>query len=164
LLASGPPPPAEKRLAKEAALAKKEEPFRLPLDHLEHALSLATTILWTWHWQAGAELVLAVADVRLGIHIVDNGGAPVETLLEYVAQVAGGPHMDTEALVRAVAAYPLPAGPILLITTHASGLADRLAAALGQHVSELDVSQPPSRDLFDMSTDMRLTHAQENQA
>jgi len=151
LLASGPPPSPEKRRAKEAALARKEEPYRAPLERLELALSLAATILWTWHRQPGAQLALALAEDGAGSRVDDNAASGVVPLLENLALTKGGPRTDTTQLVERLAEFPLPAGPVLLISTRASDLADRLSARIGRHVSMLDTSQPQVGDLFDIT-------------
>jgi uncharacterized protein (DUF58 family) len=149
LLVSGEPPPDIRR-SKEAALAKKEEPFRVPLDNLERALSLAATILWLWHRQPGAELALAFADQRLGLFIGDNSASLVETMLESLAQVEGGPKADVDALIGQLSEYSLPQGPVILLTTHATPLADRLATALGRHVAVVDASLPACHEMFEV--------------
>jgi hypothetical protein len=151
LLASGPPPPPEKRRAKEQALAKKEEPFRVPLERMELALSLAATVLWTWHRQPGAQLALGLADEGLGVRVDDGDESGVVPLLENLALVKGGPKPDTAKLVERLADFPLPVGPVLLITTRATDLADRLSARIGRHVTALDVSQPQVGELFDIT-------------
>ncbi len=149
LLASGPPPPPEKRRAKEAALARKEEPFRVPLERLETALSLAATIAWLWHRQPGAEVAVAVSDAAAGVHVIDNAAGSVVPLLEALAVVEGGPVADTAALLDRLATQPLPPGPLLLVTTRTTDLADRIAARLDRHVAVVDVSQPSLDDLFE---------------
>lgn len=151
LLAYGPAPTPEKRRAKEEALARKEEPYRLPLENMELALSLAATILWTWQRQPGSLLALGLVDEGTGVRVENSGTSGVIPLLEYLALVSGGPYGDTNALIERFATSPLPPGPILLISTRGTDLADRLSARIGRHVSMLDVSQPQVGELFDVS-------------
>jgi hypothetical protein len=154
LLASGPAPPPEKRRVKEEALARKEDPFRVPLENLEFALSLAATILWTWNRQPGARLALALTDERAESYLGDNYTAGVEVLLEQLGLVQGGPAPDTTSLVDRLATAPLPPGPLLLLTTHSSDAGDRLSAALGRHVTVLDMTQTQVKELFELGKPM----------
>jgi hypothetical protein len=150
LLAAGPEPPPDKRRAKEQALARREEPFRRPLELLELGVSLAATICWEWARQTGAALALGVADRKGEVRVTEAALARVIPLLEKLALVEGGPEPDANGLVEGLLAAPLPPGPVLLVTTRGGGgLADLVASRLRRPVVTVDVGRQPVDDLFD---------------
>jgi uncharacterized protein (DUF58 family) len=152
LLASGPPPPLAKRRAKEASLARKEEPFRQPLDTLELAISLAATICWEWHRQGGAYLALACASPTAQVHVAQTGTSQVWPFLESLALLEGTPQVEPATLLDHLAQTYLPPGPVLLVSTRSTGLADILANALRRPVVSLDVTDPLVKELFEERT------------
>ncbi len=149
LLASGPLPPLEKRRAKEAALARKEEPFRRPLEMLERAVSLAATICWEWCKQPGARLGLLIAGGHPSVQVSETGMSRVWPFLESLAVAPGGPQDDAGKLSELLDRAPLPAAPVLLVSTQPSRLGQMLMDRLRRPVLALDVSQPVVADLFE---------------
>lgn len=148
LLKAGPPPPPHVRHLKEAALAKKEEPLRIPLERLEFALSLAATVCWEWCKQPGATVGLGLADGTAQFQAVETGQRQVFPLLETLARVQGGPEPDHAGLLQALGMASVPAGPALLITTRPTNADAALAERLRRPVLTLDVTQEELGDVF----------------
>jgi hypothetical protein len=149
LLGSGPLPPVEKRRAKEASLARREEPFRRPLELLERAVSFAATVCWEWCKQPGARLGLVIAGERPSVQIGETGMSRVWPFLENLALVPGGPRDDTDRVSELLERAPLPAGPALLVSARPSRLNELLTNYLRRPVLALDVSQSVVADLFE---------------
>ncbi len=149
LLASGPLPPVEKRRAKEAALAKKEEPFRKPLELLERAVSFAATVCWEWCKLPGARLGLVIGGGHPSIQVGETGMSRVWPFLESLAVVPGGPQDEPGKLSDLLDRAPLPAGPALLISTQASRMGQMLMDRLRRPVLALDVAQPAVAEVFE---------------
>lgn len=120
LLASGPPPSADKRKAKEASLARKELPYRVPLENLETAISLAATLCWEWNRLAGARIRVIVGDGQSPQSIHSDGTSQgLLRLLERLALVEGGPEADAGAgfWANLLKSPPLSSAPVLVLTT-----------------------------------------------
>lgn len=152
LLASGPPPSPEKRKAKEASLARKELPYRLPLEYLETAVSLAATLCWEWNRLAGARITLVLLDGQDPRVLKSDGTSQgLLQLLERLAVIEGRPDdspsfQGVEASVRA---EPLPSGPMVVVTTRPEPPALGELATSGRHVVPIRVSEGDHAEFFD---------------
>lgn len=154
LLASGPAPSPEKRRAKETALARKEQPFRQPLEALELAVSLCATICWEWCRQIGTRIALGVAGKQFTVHVTDTGQRQVYPLLEELALVKGIMDECYDESLEPLSSAVLPPGPVVLVTTRSSALPEAIGRQLRRSVLTLDVRQPELIDLFEIgSTD-----------
>jgi len=122
------------------------------LAALEDAVSLAATICWDWCRQQGDRFVLAVAGrapaVLGGVTGKDFG----LVLLESLALVRGEATPDAGGLLERLDATPLPPAPVLLVSTRAGDLGDRLAGRLHRPVALVDVSVPGAYDFFERAT------------
>lgn len=148
--ALGAPTP-EQKAAKEAQLAKKEEPYRGPLDHLEKAVSLAATLGWTWTRKLSSNITIAFADESGDKRLIYESGPTLRTaipLLERIALTKAGPNPNLEGLAKALSDRKIPKGPIVVISSHASTLHTHLAHALGRPVQLLDISLPSVKRFF----------------
>jgi hypothetical protein len=144
-------PTPEQKTAKEAQLAKKEEPYRAPLDHIEAAVSLAATLCWTWTRRLGSNITIAFADETNNAQVVYDSGPTLRTampLLERLAVVKAGVKPKTDGLTKALSDRRIPKGPIVVISPHASTLHLHLSKTLGRPVHLLDVSLPTVKRFF----------------
>lgn len=148
LLKSGPAPPPHVRHLKEQALARKEDPHRIPLERLEFALSLAATVCWEWCRQPGAKVGLGIADAGGSFATVETGQRQVFPLLESLARIQGGPTPNHAELIKELGMASIPAGPALLITTRSSVDDGPLAERLRRPIFTLDVTQDSVADVF----------------
>lgn len=150
LLAAGPAPTPEKRRAKEAALARKELPFRMPLESLELAVSLCATICWEWCHHVGARIAMGIGGRPSQVCVVDTGHRQAFPLLEALALVQGVTADLEAAALEPLLQAPLPPGPVVLVTTRSSGLADFLGQELRRPVLALDVRDPELGEIFEL--------------
>jgi uncharacterized protein (DUF58 family) len=118
------------------------------LEMLECAVSLAATILWEWAAMPGARLALGVADRRSSAQTIETGLGRVLPLLETLALVEGTPKPRPAELAGLLQKESLPPGPIVLVTTHATGLEAALAQGLGRPVTTLNVSHEGVNSFF----------------
>lgn len=109
---------------------------------LELAVRLAATVCWEWCRNPGARLALAIAGPRPVVQVAETGMNHVIPLLESLALVRGHPQPDLSRLITLLTQTPLPAGPVLLVSTRSAGWDRALADALHRLVTLLDVSQP----------------------
>jgi hypothetical protein len=84
--------------------------------------------------------------------VAQTGTSQVWPFLESLALLEGTPHVEPAALLDHLAQTYLPPGPVLLVSTRASGLADILANALRRPVVSLDVTDPLVKELFEERT------------
>jgi uncharacterized protein (DUF58 family) len=125
-------------------------PSSLPGTHLEDALSLAATICWEWCRQKGDRLVLAVAGPCAPVVVEGTTGSGLALLtLECLALVAGHTAIATDALLDRLAGMELPSGPIVVVSTRATSLADTLTASLHRPVANVDISDGAHADFFE---------------
>ncbi len=154
LLATGPPPSPQKRAAKEAALARKEEPLRRPLEMLERAVSFAATVCWEWSRHPGARLALVIAGPNPSVQVIETSRSRVFPLLESLALTQGATDRHLALPVNMLLGQSLreaaiPAGPVLLVSTRPTGLGDLLSGQLRRPVATLDVAQPEIHDFYE---------------
>lgn len=156
LLASGPLPPAEKRKAKEASLARKELPFRIPLENLETAVSVAATLCWEWNRMAGARVTLVVLGEGEPPLSSDGTAHGVLHLLERLAVVQGGPDgvgRSGDAAAGLGNLDTLPAGPVVVLTTRPDGLHWESLTSSGRQVAAIRIAHGEHAEFFDFGTD-----------
>src|SRR5262249_764478 len=109
----------------------------------------AATLCSDWCRRAGDRLVLAVAGPADPIVVAGPTGSGLEALmLECLALVPGGP-IAAEPLVRALAGRPLPAGPILFLSTRQIALGDELSRRLSRPVLGLSVEELKEFDFYE---------------
>ncbi len=152
-------PTPQQREAKEAQLAKKENPFRQPLDHVEWAVSLAATLVWTWTRKLGSNLTLGVVDDVKDMNAVYESGPALRTvmlMMERLALSSASTNPPTEKLAHELSGRKIPKGPIVLISPHTSDLYIHLTQILGRPVQLLDVSQPAVQRFFTTEAKARL--------
>jgi uncharacterized protein (DUF58 family) len=114
-------------------------------EAVEAAVSLAATICWTWVEEAGDRVMLVVAGPRPAI--VTGGDGPDATLelLETLAEVKGSDEANWQELVRLLQVRPLPAGPVLMVSSRPDRIAaDAVERLLRRPVAFLDATAPPS--------------------
>jgi uncharacterized protein (DUF58 family) len=132
--------------------AAEDGPPPRSMARLEAALSLAATICWEWCRHKGDRFVLALAGP---VPLVVDGLTSREhalLMLECLAVHPGSPEPAADRLAERLAALPLPAAPILVISTHPSGLGDALAARLQRPVVTVDVSARAGCDFFERAS------------
>ncbi len=153
LLASGPPPSADKRKAKETSLARKELPYRVPLENLETAISLAATVCWEWNRLAGARISLLVWDGQSPQSVHSDGTSQgLLRLLERLALVEGGPGHDVEAQPWAdsLKSSPLSSAPVLVLTTRPEAtFGDGLWPSANRRIVSIRIAQGEQAEFFD---------------
>jgi uncharacterized protein (DUF58 family) len=126
------------------------EPFAAPgTAHpaaLEAAVSLAATVCWSWTYDAGDRVVLAVAGSPPQVADGHGGQGQALELLEVLATVKGTTATDMAPLVKCLQAVPLPTGPAVLISSRPgdSRAAEELTRRLERPVAYLDATAPPS--------------------
>ena len=133
---------------RDQILAAEEQPLREPLDRLEKAISLAGTLCWNWQHNVGTHLVLALADREARVPGLLNSSRGVLAHMESLALLEGGPQPDLDGVVRGLTEMDLPDGPILVIATRPTSLADQLHAALRRPVTLLNVADTGVFDYF----------------
>jgi len=153
LLASGPPPSADKRKAKEMSLARKELPFRVPLENLETAISLAATLCWEWNRLAGARISLLVWDGQSPLAVHSDGTSQgLLRLLERLALVEGGPEADAGAShwEDSLRSTPLASAPVLVLTTRTeAAFGDGPWSSGNRRLVSIRVAQGEHAEFFD---------------
>jgi uncharacterized protein (DUF58 family) len=146
------PPPDDLTVILEPWLpsAGRFEESERARDQLEAAISFAATVCCEWCRRSnGNRVLLAVAGSVEPIVIEGPASTSLEPLLlECLALVSGGA-IDTDRLMRGLAARPLPRGPILLISTRPPVIADELSGRLGRAVIGLDVAELPEHDFYE---------------
>lgn len=119
-----------------------------PLDKLEKAISLAATLCWTWHQEVGTDLALGVADVR-GASLEFTGGLRgVTPLLETLSRIEGGPDLPHEDLLDRLDEAWLPHGAMVVVSTRATELANRVGGMLRRPTTLLNVSSATTEEYF----------------
>jgi len=146
----GPPTPAQ-RAAKEAELARKELPSRKPLDLVEHAVSLAATLAWSWTRKLGSNITVGVADGLVNEQQVFETSPALRTLLplmERLARAQGATQPHANGLINDLQRRRIPRGPLVLITTGGTNLYKQLSQALGRPVQLLNLSETTAERFF----------------
>ena len=122
---------------------------RLPLALLEKAISLAATICWEWSLMPGATLGVGIADRKSTALVTESGLRRALRPLERLALVEGTTKPHAAELLAELQKEHLPAGPVLLISTHASDLHHELAAGLNRPVTALSVADGLVDEFFE---------------
>ncbi len=123
------------------------EPFatRDDVEAVEAAISLAATICWAWSQEAGDRVTLAIAAPEPVLLTSGDGPGAVLELIEALASVTGAAEMNIDGLGRRMAEQPLPAGPVLLVSSRPDrGSAEELTRILDRPVAYLNASSKPS--------------------
>jgi hypothetical protein len=144
-------PTPEQRAKKEAELAKKEAPFRRSFDLLEQAVSLATTLAWSWTRKMGSNVTIGVVDALTDQPQVFEATPALRSifpLMERLARIEGGPQPHAKHLINDLQHRKIPRGPMVLLSTHASTLHKQISQSLGRPVQLLDVSQSSVERFF----------------
>lgn len=106
----------------------------------ESALSLAASICWEWCRQKGDRLLLGIAGANVVLDGV-TGRAHAHQTLERLATLQGAADVEAAPLVNRLAALDLPAAPVLVVSTRATDLADRLGQGLRRPAACLNVAE-----------------------
>jgi uncharacterized protein (DUF58 family) len=159
------PPPNDLIVVFEPWLptAGRIEESELARRRLEEAVSFAATLCGEWCRRAGDRLVLAVAGPADPVVVAGPTGPGLEALmLECLALVSGGP-IAAEPLIRALAGRPLPAGPILFLSTRETTGGDELVRRLSRPVVALGMEELKQFDFYEPPPSSPLPAAERGQ-
>lgn len=121
------------------------------VERLETAVSLAATICWEWCRQKGDRLVLAVAGEGAPVVLDGVTGREFARLsLECLALLVGCAEPKLEGLLDRLSDSRLPTAPVVVLSTRAGELSERLARALRRRVAFLHVDDLPGHDFFEL--------------
>jgi uncharacterized protein (DUF58 family) len=143
------PEPTEDLLARALRPLEGPRDPRPPLALLEKAISLAATICWEWSLMPGSTLGLGLADRKSSALVTESGMRRALGPLERLALVEGVTKPRLAELIAELRKQPLPAGPVVVITTHATELDHALAAGLGRPVVALNVADTLVDEFFE---------------
>ena len=117
---------------------------------LEIVISLAATICWEWCRQKGDRFVLIVAGRDPVILDGPTGREHALQMLECLAVHPGNPEPGGAALADALGAGQVPPGPVLVLETVRSDLADRLRDRLRRPVTTLAAADLAMVDFYEV--------------
>lgn len=120
-----------------------------PTFLLERAVSLTATICWEWCRQKGDRFVLAIAGAKPVVWAGVTGRDLAVQMLEALAVQHGTEEADLDALLAELLRKPLPPGPVLLVTTRASDLSQRLRQRLHRPVASLHAAEVDDLDFYE---------------
>jgi uncharacterized protein (DUF58 family) len=116
---------------------------------LERLLSFAATICWEWCRQKGDRLALAVTNRAAGVLVGTTGSECAHAMLECLALTEAGVSGDSTLFPDALHAAELPPGPVLLLSSTPSNMANDIAQKLHRSVAEINLGREEDRDFFE---------------
>jgi uncharacterized protein (DUF58 family) len=143
------PEPTEDLLERAQRPLEGAHDPRPPLALLEKAISLAATICWEWSLMPGSTLGVGIADRKCSALVTESGIRRGLRPLERLALVEGTTKPNAAEMLAELRKEHLPAGPVLVVSTHATDLHHELAAGLGRPVAALNVADDFVDDFFE---------------
>jgi uncharacterized protein (DUF58 family) len=137
----------------EIQKSEKRRPSPYPLipvfPALEAAISFAATVCWEWRRPRGNIIVLGIMGAEPVVLSGETGKEHCLRLLERLAVLDGRETGPTAALAAHLAATPLPATPVLLVSAGADRFSEILAQQLNRPIAVLLASDLGNVDFYD---------------
>jgi uncharacterized protein (DUF58 family) len=128
------PPREQRRVARGAWRNSDIETSGRHHEPLEEAISFAATVCWEWCRQKGNHFLLGIAGATPTVLSGTTGSEHAVRMLECLAVQDGHRDDDGAEIVERLAAVPLPAAPVLLVSAFRNRLGEALARGLNRPV------------------------------